>query len=252
MIMAEPDDLGSPVDMETLDWAITRAERRTGPTGKPPSVSATLGWPLGWWGRDRPGGDDTDHWMIVRLAASYRADPGSKVEWSRLTVDLPSTRDGNPLIVTDQYPDDVSDDELRDVQLSLSPQFKLMAVSASLGSVSTTVRIAKVTPVISAWGGQENSFGWDLTSTDRYPIIGIRHFFAIIPCSESTLAISLGIDVDARTAGGSLWRGQRSKQSQQRQFDVAMQKWSLRSRWPIMRRSFPTGWYIVQRIFVAR
>jgi hypothetical protein len=226
MISADADDLGPPLDLETLDWDSGRTERRLGQPGGPPAVTATLGQPLGWWGPDRPGGTETDCWMIVRFAVSYRADRGSKVEWSRLTVDLPAASGGSRLIVTDQYPADVLDEETRDVQLSLSPQLKLMEVSASLGSVSTTIRVARVIPVVSPWGGQESSFGWDLTSTDTHPITGVRHFFAVIPCPGPALAVSLGVDADAVTAGGLLWRGQRSKPSQQRQYDVARQTWN--------------------------
>lgn len=67
-----------------------------------------------------------------------------------------------------------------------------MQVSASLGQVSTTIQIARVTPVVSPWGGQESSFGWDLTSTDRHPITGVRHFFAIIPSPEPALSVASG------------------------------------------------------------
>jgi hypothetical protein len=226
MISADSGDLGPPLDLDTVEWSDGQGARRIVASGAPPAATATLGRPLGWWGPDRPGGKQTDRWLIVRFAASYRVDQGSKVEWSRLTVDLPAAGGSSQLIVTDQYPVDVLDEEMRDVQLSLSPQLKLMEVSASLGSVSTTIQIARVTPVVSPWGGQESSFGWDLTSTDRYPITGVRHFFAVIPCPEPTLAVSLGVDADAVTAGGSRWFGQRSKPSQQRQFDVALQAWN--------------------------
>jgi hypothetical protein len=225
MIFADADDLGPPLDMETLEWGDSAGERRMDKGGGPPPVTATLGQPLGWWGPDRPGGRRTDRWMIVRFAASYRADPGSKVEWSRLTVDLPQTT-GSRLIVTDQYPEDVLDEEQRDIQLSLSPQLKLMEVGASLGSVSTTIKVARVIPVITPWGGQEGSFGWDLASTNKYPITGVRHFYAVIPCLAPELAVALGVDADAQTPGGLLRHGQRSKPSQRRQVEVLLQTWT--------------------------
>jgi hypothetical protein len=226
MISAAADDLGAPLDLETMDWSSGEGTRRTASSGAPPEVKATLGQPLGWWGPSRPGGSETDRWMIVRFAVSYRLDQGCKVDWSRLTIDLPAAADGTPLIVTDQYPVDVLEEEMRDVQLTVSPQLKLMQVSASLGQVSTTIQIARVTPVVSPWGGQESSFGWDLTSTDQHPITGVRHFFAIIPSPEPALAVSLGVEADAATASGARWWGQRSKPSQQRQFSVALQPWT--------------------------
>jgi hypothetical protein len=225
LISADTTDLGPPLDMETLDWSSEQGVRRLGQEGGPPTATATLGQPLGWWGPDRPGGKQTDRWMLVRFALSVRADPGSKVEWSRLTVDLPQEA-GDQLIVTDQYPDDVLDEELRDVHLSLSPQLKLLQVTASLGTVSTIIRVAKVVPVISPWGGQEATFGWDLTSTDRHPIGGVRHFYTVIAgCQQPELSVLLGVDVDARTAGGLLRRGQRSRASQQRRVQVWRQTW---------------------------
>jgi hypothetical protein len=225
MISADADDLGPPLDMETLDWSSEEGVRLRGQAGGPPAATATLGQPLGWWGPDRPSGKETDRWMLVRFAVSFRADPGTTVEWSRLTVDLPQDA-GNRLIATDQYPDDVLDEELRDIHLSLSPQLKLLQASASLGTISTTIRVARVVPVISPWGGQEASFGWDLTRTDRHPISGVRHFFAVITgCQQPELAVFLGVDADAQTAGGALRRGQRSRASERRRIPVLRQIW---------------------------
>jgi hypothetical protein len=224
VISADPDDLGPALDPEQLDWGGGTGERRIAPPGEPPAVTVTPGQPLGWWGPDRPGGAPGDCWLIVRFAASFRADRGSKVEWSRLSVDLPGAA-GAPLIAVGQYPGDVVDSEVRDIHVSVSPTLKLLEVEASVGEVSTTIRLARVIPVISPWGGQESSFGWDLTSTDRHPISGVRHFYAVIPCPEPALAVSLGLDADAVSPGGFLGRGQRSKLSQQRQVPVLLRPW---------------------------
>jgi hypothetical protein len=224
MISADAEDLGPLLDMDVLDWDGGPGERLLNrPAGPPPAI-ATLGQPLGWWGPDRSGGKETDQWMIVRFAVSYRTDPGSTMEWSRLTVDLPEVA-GRQLIVTDQYPEDVLDQEQRDVHLSLSPQLKLMQVSASLGTAETTIKVARVIPVVSPWGGQEASFGWDLTSTDKHPITGVRHFYAVISCPGPEISVSLGVDADAETTGGVLRHAQRSKPSQQRQVQVLLQSW---------------------------
>ena len=224
MITANPDELGPALEPEQLAWGGGTGTRSMTPPGEPPALTVTPGQPLGWWGPDRPGGRAEDRWMIVRFAASFRADRGSKVEWSRLSVELPEVA-GNQLIVVDQFPDDVLDTEVRDIHLSLSPALKLLEVEASIGEVSTTIHVARVIPVIAPWGGQESSFGWDLTSTDKHPISGVRHFYAVVPCPQPTLAVSLGLDADGLSPGGFLWHGQRPKMSQQRQVPVLLRPW---------------------------
>ncbi len=151
--------------------------------------------------------------------------PGSEVEWARLSVELHPGSDGDQAIAVDQYPEGEVDEERRDVDLSISPQLKLNALSVSLGSAATTIHIDRIIPVVSAWGGQERSFGWDLTMTDKHPISGVRHFFAVALGSSREQSVSLSVEADVRSPGGFLRRGRPSKESQQRQFDVLWQSW---------------------------
>lgn len=130
MITADSEDLGPALAPEELDWGGGSDKRSLSPPGEPPALTVTPGQPLGWWGPDRPGGRGEDRWMILRFAASFRADPGSKLEWSRLSVELPGAGT-NQLIVLDQFPGDVLDAEVRDIHLSLSPALKLLEVSES-------------------------------------------------------------------------------------------------------------------------
>lgn len=225
MIRTDAEELGPLLDIDALDWDTESAVRRLDRVGGVPPATASLGQPLGWWGADRLDGKESDRWLLVRFAVSFRAEPGTEVEWARLSVDLPQTPDDHAIVI-DQYPDDFLDEEQRDLHLTLSPQLKFMQVSASLGAASASIQIAKVTPVISSWGGQEASFGWDLTRTDRHPIVGVKHFYAIISCPSPELAMSLGIDADVRVPGGFLRRGQRSGPSRQRQVQVLRQQWN--------------------------
>jgi hypothetical protein len=224
MISAEADDLGPVLGVATLDWDDGGESRRLAqPGGAAPQVTVTIGQPLGWWGAARPGGKDADRWMIVRFAASFRADPGTRVEWSRLSIELPEDGD-SPLIAIDQYPADVLEEEERDIQLTLSPHLKLMQVDASLGSAATTIKVARVIPVISPWGGQESSFGWDLTSTDKHPISGVRHLYAVLQCPSPELSLSVSLEADAQ-ASGRIWRGTPLNPSRQRDVNVLLQSW---------------------------
>ena len=226
MIRAAEDDLGPALDLETMEWEEASSSRRLdqGPSDTP-SVVPVLGQPLGWWGPDRPGGGPGDEWTVLRFAVSYRIDRGWQVEWARLSVDL-SGGDGNPPgIASDQYPENESEEEKRDIHLTISPQLKLSQVSASLGEASTTISIDRVIPIVSAWGGQESSFGWDLSSTDQHPISGVRHFFAVVPGSPRPRQVALRLEADVRSPNGFMRQGKPSKASRERQVEVLMQTW---------------------------
>lgn len=94
-----------------------------------------------------------------------------------------------------------------------------------MGEISTTIHVAQVIPIISPWGGQESIFGWDLKRTDKHPISGVRHFYAVVPCPQPELSVSLGLDADGISPSGFLWHGHRSKISQQRQVPVLLRPW---------------------------
>jgi hypothetical protein len=226
MITAEEGDLGPALDLQTLEWDDDASVRRISGGDKDiPSVEAILGRPLGWWGGERPGGRDSDRWILLRFAVSYQIDRGCEVEWARLSVDLHPGSDGDQAIAAEQYPEGEVDEERRDVNLSISPQLKLSELSVGLGSAATTIHIDRIIPVVSSWGGQERSFGWDLTMTDRHPISGVRHFFAVALDSTRTQSVSMSIEADVRSPDGFLRRGRPSKETQERQFDVLWQSW---------------------------
>lgn len=205
MIVEVPDGIEQVlVDVE-LAFNATADVRRAEGSMPPPRLPVTIGHPLCW---PAPFANA----MVVRFACSLRPERGSVIEWARFEVEIEG---GAPPIAADLYPMDVVDEAEGDVTIVVSPHLRFLAVDAELGKAEVAFKMRSIRPVVSAFGGQDAVFGWDLHPGQR-SIAGVHHFFALLVDVHDDVRLHLAAEADVRSPRGHIWRGRTATSLEQR------------------------------------
>jgi hypothetical protein len=111
-------------------------------------------------------------------------------------VDAPVTHDLLPL--------NVSRSEERNLKVRLSPSLKFSKLEAGLGEIGLDMEYKVLIPEVTAFGMGEASFGWILTGSSRWPVVGVKCFHAVVKRSinRGRIPIAINLFADVGTPQG--------------------------------------------------
>ena len=159
---------------------------------------------------------NTSDFHLLQLACSFRAKPGTEVDWARFEVALRLADEHAPAIAFDIYPREVTTRIERDANLTFSPSLKFAGVEASVGSLSADITMAKIEPSVIAYGLMESTPAWDFTTHPQAPLIGIRFGYIIVqqPKGSGSLTIDLRIVANVKGSRGIFRAASRTESGQ--------------------------------------
>jgi hypothetical protein len=152
---------------------------------------------------------DEFSFFLTRLAVSFRPSDQSVVDRARLSVELAGVNPSEtPPIAKELHPLEVLEEKVTNVNVEISPSLKFVGVEASLGSVALAVSYDEIIPAVTADGGQEATFGWELRSTKHHQLRGVKYFHAIlqVPRAAAAAVATLRVSADVVSPNGFLYR----------------------------------------------
>ncbi len=159
---------------------------------------------------------------VVRLSCSFRpVHDESRVEWARFRAALlPHTSTGGQPLAFDIYPEQVVQEEKRQIKVTLSPSLKFQELEASLGSADFGFEYTEQVPLISAAIGSGFDPSWDYKAGPGQEVQGVKwmHMLVKAPKGMTSAKVLLELEADVLVRGTrlpvTLWRKQEQAAAQ--------------------------------------
>jgi len=138
----------------------------------------------------------------------------SRIEWARFRVTLlPDPSTGAQPRAFDMYPQQVVQEEKREVKVTLSPQFKFQELEASIGNAEFVMQFTKQVPLISAAIGTASiDPSWDFGSDQKRGVSGLKSVYLLIQApkgltsGQALLDLEADVSVRGSLMAVTLWR----------------------------------------------
>ena len=159
---------------------------------------------------------------VVRLSCSFRpVHDESRVEWARFRAALlPRTSTGGRPLAIDIYPEQVVQEDKRQIKVTLSPSLKFQELEASLGSADFGFEYTEQVPLISAAIGSGFDPSWDYKAGPGQEVQGDKwmHMLVKAPKGMTSAKVLLELEADVLVRGTrlpvTLWRKQEQAAAQ--------------------------------------
>jgi hypothetical protein len=136
---------------------------------------------------------------LARFSCSFLpVHEESRVEWARFGVTLlPHPTTSAQPMAFDFYPEKVTQEEKRQIKVTLSPLLKFQSLEASLGNAEFGFEYTEQIPVISA--ALNNSFTpmWDYTAGPKQELRGTRWMYLLIKAPKGMVGGQALLDLEA-------------------------------------------------------
>jgi hypothetical protein len=155
--------------------------------------------------------------FLVQLVCSLTPQDKSTITSAEFSASLISSQDtSNAPVAHDLFPSNVSRSEERNVKMKLSPSLKFQKLEAGLGEIGLDMEYKVLIPEVTAFGLGEASFGWILTGSSQWPVVGVRCFYAVVKrlINRERISVAINLYADIETPRG-LFRCALSKEVQQ-------------------------------------
>lgn len=142
--------------------------------------------------------------FVLQLSCSFLPGPACKVVWARFRVRVSSDLPNATPIAVDLAPREAYEELETELNVTIEPKLAFESLNVSLGSAHRLVQKTTQIPVTIEAGLQTNTVFWQLESTDKNPIAGVREFYALFqaPAGCDTVKIESGAVADVSTGSG--------------------------------------------------
>ncbi len=159
---------------------------------------------------------------VVRLSCSFRpVHEESRVEWARFRAALlPHPSTGGQPLAFDIYPEQVVQEEKRQIKVTLSPSLKFRELEASLGTAEFGFEYTEQIPLIRAAIGAGFDPSWDYRAGPGQEVQGTKwmHLLVKAPKGMTSGRALLELEADVVVRGVRLpvtfWRKQEQEPEQ--------------------------------------
>ena len=144
--------------------------------------------------------------FLVQFACSLTPPKDFIIQSSEFSITIASSENTqNAPVAHDLFPLNVMHNEERNLRLKLSPTVKFeKMMEIGLGEIGLDMKYDVIVPEVIAFGIGETNFGWIITGSSRWPLVGVRCFYAVIKRTKGSerIPVVLNLFVDMQTSKG--------------------------------------------------